>query len=56
MDKQHSRLDVIRILHAIDGDGDLCHAISSPDEQDVFLLQTWDYQPPLHQYQGGSRF
>jgi hypothetical protein len=27
---------VIRILHAIDGDGDICHAISSPGEQDVF--------------------
>jgi hypothetical protein len=40
VDKQHPRLDVIRILHAIDGDGDLCHAISSPNEQDVFLVQT----------------
>jgi len=40
VDKQHPRLDVIRILHAIDGDGDLCQAISSPDEQDVFLVQT----------------
>jgi hypothetical protein len=36
MDKQHTGLDVVRILNAIDGDGDLCHAISSPDEQDVF--------------------
>jgi hypothetical protein len=36
MDKQHPRLDVVRILHAIDGDGDFCHAISSPGEQDVF--------------------
>jgi hypothetical protein len=40
VDKQHPRLDVIRILHAIDADGDLCHAISSPDEQDIFLVQT----------------
>src|SRR6266496_2273725 len=30
MDKQHPGLYVVRILHAIDGDGDFCHAISSP--------------------------
>jgi hypothetical protein len=36
MDKQHPGLYVVRILHAIDGDGDFSHAISSPGEQDVF--------------------
>jgi hypothetical protein len=40
MDKQHPGLYVVRILHAIDGDGDFCHANSSPGEQDVFLVQT----------------
>src|SRR5262249_60297199 len=36
MDEQHPGLHLVRILHAVDGDGDFCHAISSPGEQDVF--------------------
>jgi hypothetical protein len=39
VNKEHPGLDVIRILHAIDADGDLCHAISSQDVF-LFLMQT----------------
>jgi hypothetical protein len=38
--QQHPGFDVIGILHAVDGDGDLCHSLSSTEEQEVFLVQT----------------
>jgi hypothetical protein len=37
VDEQQPGLDVIRIRHPINDDGDLGHAISSPGEQDFFL-------------------
>jgi hypothetical protein len=38
--QQHPGLDMICILHAVDGDGDLCHPNSSPGGQEMFLVQT----------------
>jgi hypothetical protein len=40
MNEQHPGFDMICRLHAVDGDGDIRHAISSPGEQDFLMVQT----------------